>query len=96
MLSVSHNSRRFRCCRYDADCEGFINYPLFREAMVRGHTPNRRFQKTGLSTAFSDDEGAEEEEDEDADKEEVCARYPPISMSSWIALFARNMIYTIA
>ena len=63
--------------------------------MVRGHTPNRRFQKTGLSTAFSDDEGAEEE-DEDADKEEVCARYPPISMSSWIALSPSNMIYTIA
>lgn len=62
----------FNCnSRYDADCEGYINYPLFREAIVRGHTPNRRFAKTGLSTSFCDDGEGKGDEDEESEMEEV-------------------------
>jgi hypothetical protein len=58
--------------RYDSDCEGVINYPLFRECVLRGRTPNRRFRNYGLSQVLSgEDIPQEEKSDDEKEKQEV-------------------------
>lgn len=57
--------------KYDADCQGVINFQLFQECVLTGKTPNRRFQTTGWSFGHSNENSKEYESDEETERLEL-------------------------
>ena len=59
--------------KYDADCEGYISYAHFKECVVNGHTPNRRFQSSGMifDSKTDDDDYIDERTEEEKERDEV-------------------------
>ncbi len=70
--------------RYDADCQGTINFRLFRECVLTGRTPNRRFQSTGWSEGANYPDEKETESDDETDRREVLQFR--VYLSSFVAL----------